>query len=542
MKQLKFICMTLAAGALLLSCNKETAESQNTPQTVETLGPHYGYAEVTVPAGTKSVSVVYKNDKGADKTIQVPVNPIVAKPEGGKDVEPFGTVKFLFSANKFCRVDRVYYEVGDEKLTEQVDVLGGFVLEYTDVPVVATKAIADDVTAVTLSEPASYVTSDEGQTFYHSSGVVMIEDSWPSSERGKNAYDYDFDDVVVDYDFETKMMPDYLLGHREEQVIAVLHLRVVGSNVPESVGVMMEGFDMDYVESVSEYRTLDSWQNVYGELPVYIQNTLGNPENTRLYMDDPKNPVIEIGSLQSVNDKKAGQGADAQYTYKMDNGKQVFENNTVFNVCYKWSEPDESQYDTQLEEDLANGTVKVVNQGKQQTMAEIRKKKYYNCIPGYVNVTGGLFTYTVIFHMKNRANMSAEESAKCKQMMIDAVMNTTSQNFYCISNPKDDSSVTLKPVGLKGYAPVLIHGEKSVADYNNAKAKGAADILADNPYAGVNGQVWAFKCPTRTKHVWNKMYFDMAYPDYKNWIESEGTQNADWYNTNIDGRFLSCWW
>ena len=38
------------------------------------------------------------------------------------------------------------------------------------------------------------------------------------------------------------------------------------------------------------------------------------------------------------------------------------------------------------------------------------------------------------------------------------------------------------------------------------------------------------------------MYFDMAYPDYKNWIESEGTQNADWYNTNIDGRFLSCWW
>lgn len=144
--------------------------------------------------------------------------------------------------------------------------------------------------------------------------------------------------------------------------------------------------------------------------------------------------------------------------------------------------------------------------------------------------------------MKNRANMSAEESAKCKQMMIDAVMNTTSQNFYCISNPKDDSSVTLKPVGLKGYAPVLIHGEKSLADYNNAKAKGAADILADNPYAGVNGQVWAFKCPTRTKHVWNKMYFDMAYPDYKNWIESEGTQNADWYNTNIDGRFLTCWW
>ena len=39
-----------------------------------------------------------------------------------------------------------------------------------------------------------------------------------------------------------------------------------------------------------------------------------------------------------------------------------------------------------------------------------------------------------------------------------------------------------------------------------------------------------------------KMYFDYAYPDYKKWLESNGTENADWYYTNIDGRFLVCWW
>ena len=541
MKYLKFLSVTLAAGALFLSCAKENpAGQQNDPAETVIPGTYYGFAEVSVPAGTRSLFVEYMG-KGGKLVTTVPVEPVVAKPEGGKDVEPFGTVKLLFSASRLCRVERVYYEAGDATKTEQVDVVGGYVLESTEVPVVATKAIADDVTVVTLSEPASYITSDEDQTFYHSSGVVMVEDSWPSYERGKNAYDYDFDDVVVDYDFEAKVMPERILGARDEQVIAVLHLRVVGSNVPESVGVMMEGFDMSYVDRIEEFRTLDSWQNPHGELPTYIQNTLGNPENTRLYTDDPKNPVLEIGSLQSLNNKKAGQGADAEYTYTMDNGKEVFENHTVFNVCYKWSEPDKTQYDNELEAQLADGTIVIKNQNTNLTMAKIREKKYYNCIPGYVNVAGGLFTYTVIFHMKNRAEMSAEESAKAKQMMIDAVMNTTSQNFFCLATPKDRNDVKLKPVGLKGYAPVLIHSE-SVESYNNMLTEGAANILSNNPYAGTQGQVWAFKCPTRTKHVWNKMYFDMAYPNYDKWIKSEGTECADWYDNDIDGRFLTCWW
>lgn len=526
--------IVLLGGALLVamvamtSCNRQKEEVTPEPEIL-------GYAEtvtVSVPCGTKSVFVEYQANDGTTTTTEVAVSPNVAAPTGGKDVEPFGTVTFLFSASKICKVDRVYYVVGDAIQTSQIDALTGLVIES---PVVATKAI-DDPTVVVLSEPASYVTSDQDQTFYHSSGTVMVEDSWPSSERGKLAYDYDFDDVVFDYDIEAKVMPDRILGHRDEQVIAVLHLRSVGSNLPAKIGLKLEGFDQAYVERIEEFYTLDSWQNAHGDLPTFTKTTLASSNNTRLYKDDPKNPVMVIGSLQSMNEKKAGQGAAAEYTYIMDNGKEVIKNNTVFNVTYKWSSPDKSQYDTQLEEDLANGTVKVVNQGKQQTFDIVRQKKYYNCIPGYMNVAGGLFTYTIIFHMNNRAVMTAEESAKQKQMMIDAVINTTAQNFFCIT--KDNI-----PVGMKGYDPVLL--DQTVESvYNNKLNEGikAGNIKASNPYAGTAGQIWSFKCPPRTKHVWNKMYFDMAYPKYANWIKTEGKQDADWYYNDIDGRFLVCWW
>ena len=521
-------CSLMAALVAMTSCVRDNGQEENTPE-FEIEG-YEADVNLSVPCGTKSLFVQYQAQDGTVTTEEVAVTPKIVIPTDGKDVEPFGYVNIHFSASKLCKVDRVYYEAGDETQTVQVDAVSSLILEPKLVPVASTKA-DDDVAIVTLSEPASYVTTDQDQTFYHSSGVVMIEDSWPSSERGKLAYDYDFDDVIVDYDFEAKVMPERILGARDEQVIAVLHLRCVGSNVPEMVGVKMEGLDMTYVDRVEQFRSLDSWQNPHGTLPAFIASTIGNEEKTRYYVDG-SNPVLEIGSLQSVNDKKAGLGADAEYDY----GHDSFTNHTVFNLAWGFKgNPDPSQYDEELE----NYTFR--NQNKNITMSEIRKQKYYNCIPGYMNVAGGLFTYTVIFHIKNRAGMSAEESEKVKQMMIDAVNVTTSQNFFCLASPKDRKEIQLKPVGLKGYDPVLIHSESEAA-YNKMKAEGAANILADNPYAGTNGQIWAFKCPTRTKHVWNKMYFDMAYPNYEKWIKSEGADCTDWYYEDIDGRFLVCWW
>lgn len=392
--------------------------------------------------------------------------------------------------------------------------------EPTDVPALAPV----DVTVVKLQEPAPYVTSDEDQTFYHSSGCVFFEDSWPTINQG-GVYDTDFDDCVIDYDIEAKTVADELLesqGYRE-QVKVVLHLRAVGSdlnNGPYRVGLKLEGFDTENVEYIEQFFTLDSWQNPHGELPAFTETTI--QRNSGHYEGDKQNPIVEMAHIFTMNQERAGVGANAEYTYV--NGS--FTNHTVFNLTFGFKGgPDDSQYDPALAS-ITSPT----------TLAAIQNQKFYNVIPGYINVAGGLVTQTVIYHMKPRAEMSPAERDAVKANMIASVMETTKQNFYIIK--KD-----FTPIGLKGYEPVMLHNE-SVNPYNTKYNNGVTNGSLDSsiPYYGTNGTVWGFKCPTLTRHIWNKLYFSQAYPHYEEWVTSKGASHANWYNEDVDDLFLTCWW
>ena len=156
-----------------------------------------------------------------------------------------------------------------------------------------------------------------------------------------------------------------------------------------------------------------------------------------------------------------------------------------------------------------------------------------------MNVDGGLYTYTVIYHMKPRAEMSPEESAKALKNMIDAVNVTTNQNFYIVNND-------FSPVGLKGYQPVDFAVKEKATGYkpryDQVFAANTDKLDATIPYYSKGGQVWAFKSPTLTKHVWNKMYFSDAYPYYESWVDSNGSTNTDWNTKEVNNLYLTCWW
>ena len=373
---------------------------------------------------------------------------------------------------------------------------------------------------IQLQEPTPYVSADECQTFYHSSGVVMFEDSWPTANVG-GVYDLDFDDVVIDYDLEAKTVDDSRLeteGWRE-QVKVVLQLRAVGSSVPYRVGVRLEGFDQTNVQSIEQHFTLDSYNNPHGELPAFTQTTIQHMSNH--YETDPMNPVVEMAHLHTMNQERAGKGANAEYDYI--NGD--FVNHTVFNLTYGFKPMDESQYDPAL----ASIT-------QPTTLKKIQNQKYYNAIPGYINVSGGLLTYTVIYHMKPRFNMTPEQREAAKQNMIETVTNTFRQNFYIITGD-------FTPVGLKGYEPVFIHNE-SVSKYNAKFNTGVENgtLNPSIPYYGTNGNIWGLKCPTLTRHIWNKLYFSQAYPHYGEWVQSNGATHENWYNEDVNELFLVCWW
>ena len=613
---------------------------------------YYSCASVSVPAATESVAVVYTAANGSTVTRQVAVTPQVAQPVGGKDVEPFGTVKLLFEAPVTTKVsvyytaspatkaeeegDQVYlltdfpvdqitfgefgktryvqmpwsfgwannastnwqnapaypadvvmydeahnhtlryrfaYAGGvagegyflDEAYTIENHVVTGYKYTYcggcgncpycmpwgcscgcgtTNNPNFKASGdttggkeaelpeLPEEVVEVALPEPAPYKTEDMGFAYYHSSGVVMFDDSWPRmpEEKGAGAYDYDFNDVVVDYDLEARTVPDALLESEgwREQVKVVLHLRAVGGDKPERVGLIMEGFDQQYVSSIETYCTLDSWQNPHGELPAWTKRTL--QENSLHVETDPLRPMMEIGAIFRLRENMAG-NAEGEYTYVNGN----FTNTTVFNPALKLYEPWGGPHTQQYREELADVTVPT-------TLAKMQQCKYYNTVPGYVNVSGGLYTYTVIYNMKARASMSAEESQKALKNMVDAVVNTTQQNFYIIA--KNGGSYV--PVGLKGYQPAEVaikgfpNGYKAL--YDNAVAADGSQLSTSTPYMSQDGHVWAFKCPVLTHHVWEKMYFSLAYPQYEGWVRSRGAENTDWYKEQVDSLYLTCPW
>ena len=669
---LSLLCAILA----MTSCKKDNDSPQApyVPEEVRDLfggatpTGYYSYAEMSVPAGTEVVYIEYKGSDGSVKTVAQKVTPEVAVPTGGRDVEPFGTVKLLFEASASSQVS-VYYKVfdaatkadGDDAVytlenfpvdqvtsgkfgkTRYVQVPWNFgwmnnastgwqntpsypkdvvmydaehnhTLRYTfvyanngnagftegyvltdaynvedhvavsykynyceggcigcprcmpwgcdcgcgrvnnafvpngnqvdsaveDGATTETPTVPEDIVPVKLQEPAPYVTTDEDYTMYHSSGVVMFDDSWPNLPAtlgGTGNYDFDFNDVVVDYDIEAVTVDNSRLADEgwREQVKVVLHLRALGGQDAWRVGMALENFNTDYVESIEDYKTLDSWQNSHGNLPAWAQ-TVAFQENCIHYdavsgstfSGSTTRPSIEIGQLQAFNGKKTygcgGAGKD-EYTYINGSLSTVHVMNPGLKLWDAWKTPKEEQYDDVM--------AAVTN----PSLAQIQNLGFYNTIPGFVNQAGGLYTYTVIYHMKARAEMTPEESQKCLANMVDAVVNTTAQNFFIV---KQDWT----PIGLKGYTPLdyKTKDNHNYTDEYNKKVQGK-EYLTTTPYVSTTGQVWAFKCPVLTRHAWEKQLFSKAYPLYEGWLASQGAENQDWYKLeNANVSYLSCEW
>lgn len=506
MKRSLFLLSVIAFALTLSSCNPNNLRPEPADPEEE-IGPFYGIAEFSVPAGVKAVYVEYKDKGGDTSVIEVPVTPEVATPDQGRDREPFGFVKMRIVSDvktmvNIFTVPGVLTKAGEEERVYSVEAFnvnrasGGTLDKLTG------------FTDVQVEEPASYVTSDDGQTFYHSSGVVMFDDSWPGPPSETGNFISDYNDVVVDYDFEARIVDDSLLEKEgwREQLKVVLHYRALGGDRPYRFGLILENFDQQYVSDIEMFTSLDSYQNTHGELPSSFWQRIGR--NCIHDETNPLRPWIEMGGIHRLNENV--DIANEEYTYINydEEGNQVTSKH-VFNPSFGyWAAPDESQYAPGIKRKMPH---------------------YYNATPGYVNVGGGLITLTLIYHMKPRAEMTAEQSAAARQNMMDIVMQTTRQNFYIMLYDYSE-------ICLKGYQP----RDSYKAKYEAAVA--ASEYLSGGPtyYCGQDGQVWGIKAPVLTRHLWEKYPFASAYPKFYSWISGDTTA-SDWY-LDYDEQYLSCWW
>ena len=53
--------------------------------------------------------------------------------------------------------------------------------------------------------------------------------------------------------------------------------------------------------------------------------------------------------------------------------------------------------------------------------------------------------------------------------------------------------------------------------------------------------VWGIKVPVGIAHASEKVLFSTAYPKFKEWVESDGAKNKDWYLHPAAGKVIRYW-
>lgn len=449
----------------MTGCSKDEVATQ--PTQTETTSADGTTVTMVVPAGCKTVRIDYKTSTGTVKSMNASISPNVNK-VNGRDASSITTASLdVYSPNE------TFVNIYDED--------GNLLIENKHIKAAT---MAAGATGVTLPEDAvkNYVTADGPQTFYHSSGVAMFDDSWPI-EPIVNDVDADFNDVVVDYDIETKavdadLAPDQLY---REQTKVVMHIRAIGGGFPTKACLALEGLDTKYIKDVSATVTLGNWNT-------QVPTALATPtvDITGSY------PIIKLNNLWWFNTAEAH-----SYTYvNSKTGKTQVFNDTISNIP--------------------------------QTPAKDKTPRFYNVNRGCINVGGDLITLTVIFKGALRSTLSSTESSAQLQNFIDAVMNINSQNFYIVTRDKYE-------IHMKGYNPTR--------EYTTYDTDAATGTTMDNSttYCTSEGLVWGFKTPVLTRHAWEKTSFYKAYPDYSGFVKSNGASNTDWYKNPV-GENISIWW
>lgn len=482
MKKINYLLLLgIACSALTISsCSSdgkiidEKATTNTTPTAVT----------FVVPVGSTSVWVRYKTNAGIDST-KVAITP------GTNYSETKGASPFVKQTLTISSPNNAYVDILDDQ--------NNLLVQNLPVKAVTTSRAANASVVLPETAVAKYVTTDEAQTFYHSSGVAMFDDSWPSSPattKGRGI-DTDYNDVVIDYDIEARTVDDVIGNAKNawrEEVKVVMHVRAMGGLFPRTAGLVLEGLNTKYITSKEEFITLGNYNNPFngGQIPA---NSLSESVDMT-----GEHPMITIKNLDWLRSAAAHTA-----TYDRD-GKTWVVNRTT---------KDPSQYNPD--------SIKIFD-----------NTEYYNTNPGYINAGGALYTVTIVFHYADRSGLDATTSAAQLADMINGVIDTNSQNFFITAQNGGNNY----EIHMKGYEPTTAYASK----YSAAAATGVAKSTTAK-YCAANGFVWGFKTPVLTRHAWEKYSFDQTYPQFAEWQTSNGTKNTEWYKAeNANGVYMSCWW
>ena len=153
---------------------------------------------------------------------------------------------------------------------------------------------------------------------------------------------------------------------------------------------------------------------------------------------------------------------------------------------------------------------------------------FFQVTPGYVEEGRPMLRAEVKLTGVNRSDAGVTKAESDAQLAAyrELITDTKKQNFFIVTHDN-------KEIHMKGYKPTY-----SYTNYDT-DSKG---LMMDNvPYCNKNGFVWGIKVPVGIAHASEKVLFSTAYPKFKEWVESDGAKNKDWYLHPAAGKVIRSW-
>lgn len=154
------------------------------------------------------------------------------------------------------------------------------------------------------------------------------------------------------------------------------------------------------------------------------------------------------------------------------------------------------------------------------------KTNFFQVTPGYIEEGRPMLRAEIRLTGLNRSELTKAEGDAQLGAYRELITDTQRQNFFIVTN-------TSKEIHMKGYRPTY--------SYTNYDADSQGLMMDNVPYCNKNGFVWGIKVPVGVAHASEKILFTEAYPKFKEWVESDGSKNKDWYLYPADGKAIRYW-
>lgn len=155
--------------------------------------------------------------------------------------------------------------------------------------------------------------------------------------------------------------------------------------------------------------------------------------------------------------------------------------------------------------------------------------KHYQTTEGDIEVGKPMIrAYVKLSGVPDRSKLTGEASRAQAEAFRDVVSYPEKHDFFMVLKSVYGSA----EIHQKGFAPSY--------RYKNYETD-SKGLMSSVPYCSKDNDVWVLRLPVGTPHVYDRVSIFSAYPDLKEWIESNGQRKRGWYK-NYDHSLVPRYW